>query len=75
MRIINSYTLDELCNEHKCISIETQDGVCLSISVEHGVTLVLFPFGNNTERPENFGHLSNGVAVKPIEKPLTEQGR
>jgi len=30
MRIINAYTLDELCNEHKSISIETQNGVVLN---------------------------------------------
>ena len=71
MKLINSYTLDELCNEHKCISIETQDGVHLSISVEHGVTIILFPFGNNTERPENFGYLSKGVAIKPITNAST----
>jgi len=65
MIIINSYKLDELCNEHKQICIETQNGVMLSISVEHGVTLVLLPFGNKTEQPESFGHLSKGIAIKP----------
>lgn len=65
MEIINSYTLDELCNEYKHIIIDTQDGISLSIFVEHGKTFILFPFGNETTKPENFGHLSSGIVVIP----------
>lgn len=63
MKEINSYTIDELCNEHKEINLRTQEGIELNIIVENGITFVLLPFGNDTEKPEKYGHLSKGIAI------------
>lgn len=65
MKSINLYSIEELCNEHKQIIIKTQEGVQISISVEHGMTFVLLPFGNKTTSPEEYGKMSTGIAVIP----------
>lgn len=69
MQVVNSYTFDELAKDTSGIMIETQDGVCLTIRIVDGKTLILFPYGNYLATPESVGHLSSGVLVLPRNKP------
>lgn len=57
------YTLEELLNGRDGIIVQTQPDTEIMIRVERGKTLVLFPFGNVLETPEQNGHLSAGVVA------------
>lgn len=62
----NYYDLSELQGSNAGIIIRTQQGTEISIAVEDGKTLILFPFGNLLLEPEAVGHLSAGVAALPM---------
>lgn len=68
MLTLSSYTLEELAKDTSGIMIETQEGVCLTIRIVDGKTLILFPYGNYLATPETVGHLSAGILVLPKER-------
>lgn len=70
MMAFAAYDLAELQGENAGIVIRTQEGTEITIRVERGKTLVLFPFGNVLQSPEIIGHLSTGVLVNPVERKL-----
>lgn len=63
MQIINSYTIDELCNENKKIIIKSQNGVEIIIEPTDAGTRLYFLFGNELVKRQ-FDFL-----VKPVNMP------
>ena len=63
MKVLNSYTIEELCNKNKCIIINSNKGTSITIEESNGITFIYFCFGNKYKKAKNYGILTPGIAV------------